>query len=514
MESVENRWIAFGDFELDLIGRELRRNGKPVAVEPQVLDLVAYFAAHPGEVLSRDNLIDAVWGGRIVSDSAISTRINAARSALGDNGSIQRVIRTIPRRGFRFELETAVPKIPMAFTLPDKPSIAVLPFQNLSNDRDHVYFSDGITDDIITDLSRYDELFVIARHSSFTYRDANTPAIQIARELGVQYIADGSVRRAGESIRVTVRLIDPWAGNQLWAERYDRELEDIFAVQDEITAVIVNTLAGQIARQHYKRVLAKRPEAVVAYDHVLKASEHALKVAPEDNNLARSEAETAIRTDPTFARAHALVSLTYLNEGNNFWTAHPEEAIRRGFEAANQAVRADDRDPWAHAMHGASELWHNRAHDRAVFDMQRALELNPNNSYIRGLFSYVLAFVNQAERALEEIDVALRMNPHAPAIFHGFRGRALLIQRRIDEALPNLQQMVTLMPGHSNALGYLAVAYAAAARLDEARATVASLRSSNPYYTVSALRRFLPFAESVDRDFVIEMLVRAGLPEN
>lgn len=514
MGSVESHLIAFGDFELDLTSRELRKNGDPVSVEPQVLDLVAYFATHPGEVLSRDDLIEAVWGGRIVSDSAISTRINAARNALGDSGATQGVIRTIPRRGFRFELDSTAVKSAPSLALPDKPSIAVLPFQNLSSDPDQTYFSDGITDDIITDLSRYDELFVIARHSSFTYRDTNTPAIQIARELGVQYLAEGSVRRAGNAIRVTVQLFDPWAGNQLWSERYDRELEDIFAVQDEITVVIVNTLAGQIARQHYKRVLAKRPEAIVAYDHLLKASEHAIRITPEDNAIAQVEAEKACRIDPAFARAHAILSLTHLNSANNFWTAHPEESFHQGYVTASAAVLADDRDPWAHAMHALAELWFNRAHDRAVLDMQRAVALNPNNSSIRGLYSYLLAFVNQAEQALVEIDLALRMNPHAPALFQGFRGRALLFQRRIDEALACLQQMATLMPGHSNALSYLAVAYAAADRIDEARATVDALHESNPYYTLSALRRFLPFASPDDRDFILDMLDRAGLREN
>jgi TolB-like protein/Flp pilus assembly protein TadD len=513
MEVPESRIIAFDEFELDLGRSELRRNGQPVAIEPQVFDLIAYFAANPGEILTRDDLIGAVWGGRIISESTISTRINAVRNVLGDDGVAQRIIRTISRRGFRFESKTSASIGPDSVALPDKPSIAVLPFLNLSNDPDQAYFSDGITDDIITDLCRYDELFVIARHSSFTYRDTATPTAQIARELGVQYLAEGSVRRVVDRVRVTVQLIDPWAGNQLWAERYDRELEDIFAVQDEITAVIVNTLAGQIARQHYKRVLTKRPEAVVAYDHVLKASEHALKVAPEDNSLARAEAEMAIQIDPTFARAHAILSLTHVNEGNNFWTAHPKESFGSAFEAANAAVKADERDPWAHAMHGISELWHNRACDRAVSDMQRALELNPNNSYIRGLFSYVLAFANQADRALIEIDVALRMNPYAPAIFQGFRGRALLIQRRIVEALPCLQEMVTLMPGHSNALGYVAVAFSAAGRKDEARAVAETLRISNPNYTCSALRRFLPFQESSDRDFIVDMLSCAGLPE-
>jgi TolB-like protein len=252
--------IEFEDFEVDLARGELRRGGKPVSVEPQVFDLIAVLSAHPGEMMSRDDLIREVWGGRIVSDSAISSRINAARTALGDNGQVQRLIKTIPRRGFRFEgVARDTSNVPAA-TATDKPSVAVLPFQNLSGDPEQAYFSDGITDDIITDLSRYAELFIIARHSSFAYRDTGTSVNEIAFELGVQYIVEGSVRRAGDRIRVTVQLIDPAAGNQLWAERYDRELTDIFEVQDEITRVIVNTCRCR-ARCRRRR----RPRAVGSY---------------------------------------------------------------------------------------------------------------------------------------------------------------------------------------------------------------------------------------------------------
>jgi len=227
----DDNWItSFDRFEVDVARGELRRDGQPVPVEPKVLDLIAYLARRPGEVISRDDLIAAVWEGRIVSDSAISSCIAAARTALGDDGAAQRLIRTIPRRGFRFVGEISSPDQPVLPALRDKPSVAVLPFQNMSADPEQNYFSDGITDDIITDLSRYNELFVIARHSSFIYRDIELAASEIARELCVQYIAEGSVRRADNRIRVTARLIDPWEGNELWAERYDRELTDVFEI--------------------------------------------------------------------------------------------------------------------------------------------------------------------------------------------------------------------------------------------------------------------------------------------
>jgi TolB-like protein len=500
--------ISFEDFQIDAAQGELRNKGNQVPIEPQVLDLIFYLASHPGSVITRDDLIKNVWDGRIVSDSAISTRINAARAAVGDDGTAQRIIKTIPRRGFRFEATIKSAALEVS-TLTEKPSIAVLPFQNLSGDSEQIYFSDGITDDIITELSRYDELFVIARHSSFIYRDEATPAAEIASELGAQYIVEGSVRRAGNRIRVTAKLIDPVKGNQIWAERYDRELADIFAVQDEITTVIVNTLAGKIAQQRYKRVGTESG----AYDHVLKAKEYGLRIDPESNQIARDEALKALAIDPQFARAHAILALGYVTEGNNFWTEDPATALRNSYDAARSAVAFDPRDPWGQAMHGIAELWHNRAHERAMSAMQYAVDLNPSNAQFRALYSYVLTFCSEAEKALDEIETANAMNPHAPPVFLGFRGRALLMLRRFDEALSVLEQMVTQMPGHSNALAYVSAAYAAKGRIDEARQTIEELQATNPFYTLANSERYLPFADPKDLEFLLDLFAKAGLRE-
>lgn len=513
MGEPDREILSFEEFTLDLGKAELRKRGVPVPVEPQVLDLITAFAQRPGTLLSRDDLIELVWGGRIVSDAAISSRISSARAVLGDDGNVQRVIRTVPRRGFRFEAEVREVSREPAGPVTDKPSIAVLPFQNLSGDPEQTYFSDGITDDIITELSRYSELQVTARHSSFFYRASDQPASAIARELGVQYLAEGSVRRAGNRVRITVQLIDPNSGSQIWAERFDREVTDIFEVQDDITTIVVNLLAGEISRQHYRRTLHGGTEGIAAYDHVLRATELALRVAPEENALARSEALAAIEADPKFARAHAILALTLINESNNFWTPVPREGLVKAHAAALAAVAADGRDPWAHAMLGAAELWLNRAHDRAIACIKRAVELNPSSSYFRGLYAYVLTFTGQPEKALEEIELAIRTNPRFPPVFYAFRGRALLILRRIDEAVPLLEEMIAEMPGHSNALGLAAVAYVAAGRIEEARGLVDRLVEGQPHYRLAALRESLPFRKEVDRTFILDSLEAAGLPE-
>lgn len=509
MGGTESQIVKIGAIELDFSRGEVRQDGAPVAIEPQVFTLIAYLAKHPGQVLSRDDLIEAVWDGRIVSDSAIASRINTARKILGDDGSAQKIIRTIPKRGFRFEIEAE----PAAPPLPDKPSIAVLPFENMSGDAEQSYFSDGITDDIITEMSRHKELFVIARHSSFAFRNPDRPLSEIAHALGVQYIAEGSVRRAGNRIRVTARLVDALTGQEVWSERYDRELVDVFAVQDEITGVIVATLAGQIAHERYRRTTSLSTDSVDAYDHVLRAIEHGFRVEPDDNVLARQSAKRAVDLDPSSARAHAIIALTHLNEGNNFWVADQPRSFDHALVSAKRAVGEDALDPLAHAMLGMAEMWKNRDYVRAVKHLERAVELNPSGAYYRGIWCYILAFCGQPEKALEEIDLAIRMNPLSPGLNIGFRCRALFLLRRLEEALPDLQLQVTLMPGHSNALAYCAATYAALDRLDEARELTAQLARTTPNYRLSAVRRIMPFPDPADVEYFADMLEKAGMAE-
>jgi TolB-like protein len=237
--------FAFGEHVLDVERRELRRGGDPVAVEPQVFDLIVYLVQNRDRVVTKDELLDAVWGGRIVSESALTTRINAVRRAVGDSGEAQAVIRTIQRRGFRFIAEVRDEGAPMrdapaleaaALALPDKPSIAVLPFLNLSGDPDQEYFADGMIEEIITALSRIRWLFVIARNSSFTYKGQAIDVKQVGRELGVRYLLEGSVRKASGRVRIAAQLIEAETGRHVWADRFDGALEDVFELQDEVAS--------------------------------------------------------------------------------------------------------------------------------------------------------------------------------------------------------------------------------------------------------------------------------------
>jgi TolB-like protein len=504
--------ISFDDFQIDIASGELRRGGQVVPLEPQVLDLISYLAAHSGTVITRDDLIEHVWGGRIVSDSAIATRINAARAALGDDGTAQRLIKTVPRRGFRFEavVESTTKNAPLHA---GKPSIAVLPFQNMSDDAEQSYFSDGITDDIITELSRYDELFVIARHSSFAYRNTATTPAKIARKLGVQYLAEGEVRRTAERIRVTARLVDPEAGIQLWADRYDRDVADIFAVQDEISAVIVNTLVGAITRQQHQRSLAKGTGAVNAYDHFLRASVLNFRMGPEESRAARTEAEHALTFDPDYARAHALIAWTHISDASNAWAPDCAVALDCAHMAAAAAVAGGQGDPFAHSVLGWVYMWRDRAFDRGLAEQRRALASNPGSAEFRSMLAFSLTYAGHSAEAISALEEAMRLNPHYPELFHVFYGRALFNIGRYHEAIQHLERIRTSQPQHANALAHAAACYAALGRKADAKATAAEVTRASPNYTLIHARTFVPYADPSEQAHFLDHLARAGLPD-
>ncbi|MFP6732647.1 MAG: winged helix-turn-helix domain-containing protein [Rhodospirillales bacterium] len=281
----------FGDFALDTDSLELTQAGKAVEVEPQVFSLLACLIENRERVVSKDELIERVWDGRIVSDGTLNTRINSVRRAVGDDGKRQAVIKTFPRRGFRFvaelEGESDAPLAPPATAASDKPSIAVLPFDNLSGDPEQEYFSDGLADDIISALSRIRQLFVVARNSSFAYKHGAADVRNLARELGVRYVVEGSVRKAGNQVRISVQLVDGDTGGQIWNGRYDRELEDIFAVQDEVVQNVVGAAIPKLGRAELDRARRKTPENLDAWDLYLHGQWHVDKRSKDDAETAR-----------------------------------------------------------------------------------------------------------------------------------------------------------------------------------------------------------------------------------
>lgn len=504
--------ITFEDFEVDLLNKELRRGGVPVPLEPKALDLIGYLAHRPGELVTKDDLVDAVWEGRAISDSAISSCIAAARAAVADDGTAQRVIRTVPRRGLRFEARVCLPEEhTTSAPVRDRPSVAVLPFRNMSADPEQTYFSDGITDDIITDLSRYRELFVIAGHSSFAYRASDKPMDLIARELGVQYLAEGSVRRVGNRIRITVRLSQPDSGEELWSERYDRELTDIFEVQDEISSVIVNRMVGQIARQHHRRIM-DADKGATAYDCLLRAQTNIFMVGRDVNRRALADVKRALELEPTNARAHAMLGWYYVTEGSNSWGLDAGEAFDAALHAAQTAIRSDDREPFAAVVLAWVYLWRDRDHDRAIVELHRALAMNPGSAAHMSFLAFAQIYAGQHEDGKANLEGAMQLNPHFSVLYDNHYMRALFHLGQSEAALHHAERVRLLMPQASNALSLVAAIHASLDRLEDARAVVERIRAVSPGFTRAFAARYLPYRRDEDRSYYLKMLAKSGLP--
>ena len=420
---------------LDTDLRELRRGGEMVPMQPQVFDLLVHLLKHRDRVVSRDDLIALVWGGRIVSDSTLDSRINAARNAIDDNGKEQRLIRTIPRKGIRFvgavngkcdqqakppaqHSELARP----ALTLPDRPAIAVLPFDNMSGDREQEYFSDGISEDIITALSKLRWFFVIARNSSFTYKGKAVHMKQVAAELGVRYVVEGSVRKSGDRVRITAQLNDTVTGSHLWAEHYDRDLTDVFAVQDEITDAIVTAIEPQIYAAENFHSRRKPPNSMDAWDLVMRALSHHWRVTQPDSVAAQALLEKAIAIDPRYGQALALFATNYMFGVHLGWT-DIATAAPAAEQAALAAIAADSEDAWAHTALG-SVYFSTRRLDHSLAEFELALQLNPNFSLAQGYYALRCPIAGAGKTPMRR-----RNAPSA-------RARAIPLQRSIMALLP------------------------------------------------------------------------------
>lgn len=407
----------FERFSLDSGRRELRRDGVAVSVEPKVFDLIVCLVVRRDGVVSKDDLIKSVWNGRIVSESALATCINAARAALQDSGGEQRLIRTLPRKGLRFvypvtqqnPLSTIAKPEEQAsrLALPDKPSIAVLPFVNMSSDPEQEYFADGIVADIIAGLARINWLFVIPRNSSFVYKHRPTDVKQVCRELGVRYALEGSIRKAGSRVRITAELIDAENGAHIWVERYDRELDDIFALQDEISEKVVLALEPSLRDAEAKRLQSRPRVSFEAYDLVLRAQPYAHSHVPEDAAIAIPILIEALAIEPDYAGAHAPLSLCYHSRFSRAGLAEADRqsAIRHAHAAI--ASGADD----ATALGIAGFVIALDAHDRttALQAFDRALALSNSNFFALSPSALALSWMGQTGPAIDRASRALRL---------------------------------------------------------------------------------------------------------
>ena len=426
-----------------------------------------------------------------------------------------------PVHAYRIKLDTvqqrgveAEPSGAAGRTLPDRPSIAVLPFANMSSDPDQEYFSDGITEDIITGLSRNRTFFVISRSTTFALKGIAGSVAQVAKDLAVRYVLEGSVRKAGTQVRITAQLIDATTDHHVWADRYDRDLEDIFAVQDEITQKIIGSIAPGILTAEIQRAQRKDATQLDAWDCMMRAHWHIRRFTKEDNADARKLLGQALEFDPS--NAPALADLAFANHFDAVfgWTDSPERSHAQLGEAARKAVGADDHDAFAHTALAIFELFSNR-HDDAVRRLQRAIDLNPNLAFARGYLGATYAFAGERDDAMPNLEEAIRLSPRDPlmVIWHISMAWAELSAERYDEAVEYAHQAIEVNPEFTDNYAVLAAACGQLDRSPETGAALDELRRRMPDLTASDNRLQRPFRRPTDRNRFIGGLRKAGLPE-
>lgn len=518
--------FEFEEFQLKPDEGLLFKGGAPVALQPQVLTLLIYLVQNRDRIISKDELIDALWDGRIVSDAALNTRIRDVRRVLEDDGREQRFIKTFPKRGVQFVADTTVPSAeilepargarprrrlqfaalavafavaialvfatldrPSDLPITDQPSLAVLKFTtDTSDERDFV--AEGMAEDLIADLSQFKELFVISRSTSFTLDTETADPRALREELGVAFVARGSVRRAGDDLRVTAELIDTETGGIVWSERFQRPLSDVFDIQDEISDAIAGRILPELVRARVTATRNSQSDDLSAWDLLLQAKSHQTVFTRDGQERAISLARAALDRDPGLASAHSLIAQA---RGNLFFWSDGDVDVRdAAIASARQALEMDPNDPMAHAALGYVYRF-TGDETRAIGNLERAVELNPNSALIRLQFGHTLDWFRHQDRALSEIERAIRLSPRDPLLQNMlfYKAHILFHLARYEESLAAADGMAAVLSSGPWEMFYhlmRASALAEMGRADEAQAAIDAVAELNPSLTLSALQ--------------------------
>jgi adenylate cyclase len=450
-------------------------------------------------------LMAAAEPGVIAVSGAVFDQV-AGRLPLVFDEPIRRDAASEGRPARIYRARQGAPKAAPQLALPAQPSVAVLPFVNMSGDPAKAYFSDGITEDVITELSRFRSLFVIARNSSFAYREQSADLSRIGRELGVQYVLEGSVRHSGDRIRLSAQLTDVANGQHVWAERYDRRAEDIFAVQDELSRTIASHLVGRLQAEGIERAKRKRPESLRAYDYFLRALEPLNRWTLADCKAARSLLEKAIELDSQYAQAYSRLATTYLFEW--FFEDEPE-LLERAAALAAEALGLDETDSWSHITAGRVCLYRGQ-HKLAELHYQRATVLNPNDADIAASMGLLLAYMGRPEEGTSWAQRAIRLNPGHPDWYAENLGTAQMVGERYADAVASFRQIAN-PPAWMFA--YLAISLVGDNRIEEARAATAEAVRRAPRYSIERFMRSEPFRDEATLERFRVALRKAGFPE-
>jgi TolB-like protein len=508
----EDIWI--GRFRLDLQRRALTRDGTPIRLGGRALDLLCVLASANGNVVSKDELMERIWPGQVIEENALQAQVSALRKALAHDG--ENHIATIQGRGYR--LHTQKPGVDECDTdqsrigVTSGASVAVLPFQNMSGDLEQEYFADGIVEDIISGLARIKSLSVIARNSTFFYKGKTIDIKTVGDELGVRYVLEGSVRKAGNRVRITAQLIEAKTRAHLWTERYDRLLDDIFAVQDEIATSVTATIEPNLRRWEIERVKRKRPDSLDAYDLVLRALPLVYTLVPNDANAAIPLLEKALELDPGYAAAHAALAWCFqsrftrgnLNEEDRVLaTRHARAAIRSG---------GDDSTTLATA---ALIIWYNDHKDPSIFSLfDRALTLSSSNVVALRNSAMALAWMGKADLAIERARRAIRLSSFDPLNYHAHNALAVAYLQlgQYEEAEAAARLSIDLNPSYVIPHAFLAAALVRQGRLTEAKAAARQVLTLVPAFTIRNRSSIVGHVPTVFEP-VAAAWREAGLPE-
>src|SRR6266481_6272628 len=497
---------SFGPFRLDTDAEILFRGTEPIVLGQRAVALLRLLLERAGAPVSKDAVIKAAWPGLAIEDSNLTVQIAALRRVFEEGAAAANWIETLPRRGYRYVGPVvatgnlpaeANPQTSLALALPDKPSIAVLPFQNMSGDPEQDYFADGMVEDIITGLSRSRSLFVIARNSSFTYKGKAVDIKRVGRELGVRYVLEGSVRKAGNRVRITGQLVDAATGNHIWADRYDSTLEDIFDLQDRVTMSAIGAIAPHLERAEIARAQRKPTQSLQAYDYYLRALANTYRYTREANIEALKLTQTASNLDPDFAAAFALGADCLSQRWLLGWSSGGAEDKTEARRLARRALELDKDDPTVLAAAGeVLGLFLGEVEEGAAL-LARAISLDPNLAIARYWNGYVQLCLGDGDAAIEQFQIGLRLSPLDPLIFAAQNGMAAahFLAGRYEDGLLWAKIAVQQNPDYVGGHRILMSCHAMAGRVEEARQAWAVARQIDPTQRISivVLKRWQHF---------------------
>ena len=504
--------FKFGDFSVDTEQLELKQADEFIALQPQAFSLLVFLIENADRVVSKDDIIETVWEGRIVGDGTLNARINALRRALNDDGVSQSVIKTFPRQGFRFvaKLSDEVIEPTLAASVvaaaSSHASIAVLPFVNIGADQEQEYFADGLTEDLITDLSKINDLFVIARNSSFSYRNSPKNVMQIGQELSVGHVLEGSVRKAGNRVRINAQLIDASNGGHVWAERYDSDLQDIFALQDEITEKIISALHVNLKKIPNKN---RSTHSVEAFELSLKGRAKFFMFSPETNQECISLYDQALAIDPEFADAWAGLVFPYQSGWSFAWPGY-DDGLKIAADKAQHAINLAPMSSLANSRYGWVQTF-LRNPEAAIKSFETALEIDPNYADTYFWFSEALNYAGQPERAIEMGLIGLQFDPIAPpnALHHIAHGHFL--SGDLAEAEEYEWRAIRMAPSFPPARIVMSAILVEAGRVEEAKEQVADLLAIDSDYTFQRFDERYPYHDQEHHRRMTTAIKLAGI---